>query len=284
MDHRRVRFNSDPVDSYRPISPSSSETDSIESDPGPSTPPSPTYTNLYNLATPPTPTLGLNTPTQSSQRTPRASYQPQVYTPSPVSTNLSPSELFSNLPPSRPGHARGDSYSSGGYLHPQPPPVPVTINPALASPHLVFDLSAPPNRQSLHLPASALAAPATFPPVPSIVLQCPSLPWNITVEPSPTASPNSAKFISVQDVLDALYSNMRTPVKEAEFKALAPAMGKAVSDAFEKRWRAFVNGMEREKERGKGVKRVDFLVGKTRVDGLNKTSGTKDDSWVFNVR
>ncbi|EIM80781.1 uncharacterized protein STEHIDRAFT_115632 [Stereum hirsutum FP-91666 SS1] len=103
-------------------------------------------------------------------------------------------------------------------------------------------LPAPP-----HLPASALTAPATFPPVPSIVLQCPSLPWNITVEPSPTASPSGAEFISVQDVLDALYSNMQTQVKEVEFKALAAAMGKAVSDVFGKRWKTFVNGMEREK-------------------------------------
>lgn len=73
-------------------------------------------------------------------------------------------------------------------------------------------------------------------------------------------------------------------MKEAEFKALKPDMARAVSDAFERRWRAFKNGMEREKERAKGVKRVDFLVGKTRVDGVRKVVGMKEDAWEFTVR
>lgn len=60
------------------------------------------------------------------------------------------------------------------------------------------------------------------------LLQSPPLPWNITVEPPHTPSPNGAKYISTQDVLDVLYTNMRTPVKQAaELKALTPDMSRA---------------------------------------------------------
>lgn len=63
---------------------------------------------------------------------------------------------------------------------------------------------------------------------------------------------------------------------------MKPAEFKAVSGAFEKRWRSVGSGAE--KERAKGVKRVDFLVGRARVDGVNKMSGMKEDHWMFTVR
>lgn len=71
-------------------------------------------------------------------------------------------------------------------------------------------------------------------------------------------------------------------MKEAEFKALAPAMGKAVSDAFEKRWRAFVNGMDREKERGEGREEDRFLG--RQDEGGRREEGVGDEGRVLGVQ
>lgn len=278
----RVRF--DPNPSFRAVSPASSESDSTEST-GPPTPPTPPFIDL--------PSSNNTTPNPSPYRSVPLPPVPQVYTPSPIGNNLSPSHLFPGLPPSHasannayvPAYPLSASSSSSSYAPSSPyllpqGSVPVALNPVLESQTLPFDLSVRPSHQNLALPNSALAGPATYPPLPLITLACPDLPWNIQISPSPSASPNSAQYVTVQDVLDTLYSKMRTPVKGEEFRTLGPVREREVREAFERRCRRGGG----EVERSKGVKRVDFLGGRTRWAGVRRIDGGKEGDFRFWVQ
>jgi hypothetical protein len=96
-------------------------------------------------------------------------------------------------------------------------------------------------------------------------ITCARLPWSITVEPQP-----GAPFVTVSDVLLAIYTSLRRNVLPTEFASLPSASQYAVNDAFQRRYKRLHAG-DREIEKSKGLKRVDFLVDKTTFMGLSAT-------------
>ena len=96
----------------------------------------------------------------------------------------------------------------------------------------------------------------------------PGLPWSITVEPTTTSSP----FVTVLDVLHALYASLHKPIKQAEFDALSHSYRDMISGAWHNRLDRIPFPSDAKAERARGVRRMDFLLGKTCVKRLRYLS------------
>jgi hypothetical protein len=234
-EDRRAHFNPDPVAEVRSFSSPASSTSSLASA-GPSTPP-------------PLPNVAFSSPTHSPTHAPYHSPpQPWVYTPSPIPQ-----------------------------AHPLPfiPPAPlipgVYIHPALSAPSLLYDVRSHPSHSNPRLSPAVLASPASCPPLASLALRVGNLPWLFTVSPDAAHSPGNA-FVTVQDVLLAIYVHLRTAVKADEYEAMSKSRKAEIFRAFESRV-----GTDRV-QRGKGLRRVDFLGGRFRTQGLVRAQ-SKDSVW-----
>lgn len=130
-----------------------------------------------------------------------------------------------------------------------------------------------------HYPPFTLQEPATQPPLQSLTVICPDLLlWDIPVKSS---SIYVNAFVTVEDVLTAIYSNLRTPVNTIEYEKRCPDKD-AVCRAFYARANRIRDPVRQQEEIGKGVKRVDFLKGFTTFNGLS-VSPHGDDIWELNV-
>ena len=161
------------------------------------------------------------------------------------------------------------------------------IHPLLAAapdgglPALSWDLSLPAESSRAQLPPhpaqltdTLVSAPATSPPLASLAIICAHLPWTITVTPTRGAS-WAAPYVTVGDVLHTLFRTLRLGVTEPELGAGvldAPARDR-VHDAYVRRYRRVVDGRERDAEKAKGVKRVDFLRDQRMFGGLSLVQG-----------
>jgi len=111
-----------------------------------------------------------------------------------------------------------------------------------------------------------LSEPAIYPATPSIILLTDALPWSITVTTKST-------FITLYDVLQALHSSLRLQVTKVEWASLSRASQAVISTSFHKRVNGFSDRIKREKQLGRGVRRLDFLVGRTRLFGISALGG-----------
>jgi hypothetical protein len=145
------------------------------------------------------------------------------------------------------------------------------INPALAAPSLLYDVRHNISHSNPHLSREVLAQPASSPPQPSLALRVGNLPWLFTVWPEATRSPGNA-VVTVQDVLLAIYFHLRTAVKGSEYEAMDRSRKTEIFRAFERRV-----GTD-PIQRGKGLRRVDFLGGRFRAQGLVRAQ-SKDSVW-----
>ena len=155
----------------------------------------------------------------------------------------------------------------------------ISLNPILAhqlghATPLAWDMtdaaeSARPQMHSAprHLTDAMVCEPATYPPLPSLAIMCDHLPWTITVAPTPHAL-WAAPYVTVWDVLHTLYRTLRLGVTDYELDALEPALRERVHKAFVARYRRRAHPRDREAEKAKYVKRVDFLCDRTNFLGL----------------
>ncbi|KAJ7154894.1 hypothetical protein C8R43DRAFT_884900 [Mycena crocata] len=209
-------------------------------------------------------------------------------------------------PPSSPytrGHKKSNSWGNSG----QPPPRAASTNPYLPpqthpwlnadapSPTFHFDfapigvvplrlLSANPPQSTLASPAE-LAEPAFHPPRTALRILHPRLPfWPVDLALRGAQAQQSPPPITVKDVLGALHRALhrRMMLAAADWSALSEGEAGRVTRAFAQRCRAeAVRGggpvsQLRDCElavRNEGVKRVDFLMGKTVFEGLVRAPG-----------
>ncbi|KAH9003575.1 hypothetical protein EDB86DRAFT_2379830 [Lactarius hatsudake] len=241
---RHARFNEDPVTDVRSFSSPASTVSSLAPSPGPSTPP-------------PLPDVAFSSPTHSPSHAPISPYpsppHPRVYTPSPIPQPHA-------LP----------------YIPPAPLTPRVYLHTVLAAPSLQYDMRYPPNQSNLRLSPAVLAEPASSPPLPSLPIRVAGLPWHCIVRPDPKLSPGNA-VVTVQDVLVSLYFHLRTAVKADEYNAMGKARKAEIFQVFERRV-----GHD-PAQRGKGLRRVDFLGGHIIAQGLVRAQ-SKDDVWDVVVR
>ncbi|KIM86677.1 hypothetical protein PILCRDRAFT_64788 [Piloderma croceum F 1598] len=101
---------------------------------------------------------------------------------------------------------------------------------------------------------------ATSPRVTGLYILCDLLPypWKI--------SARNQKGVTVGDVLEAIYQVARTPLTTEEWDRLPSKQRQRVNRVFDVRW---TNASAPEKERNRGLKRVDCLLQSTRFAGLS---------------
>ncbi|KAG6844023.1 hypothetical protein H0H87_010532 [Tephrocybe sp. NHM501043] len=188
---------------------------------------------------------------------------------------------------------RRHSFNAAGY--PQYPQL--QLNPLLNAevPNLNFfmDLSAPTfeplmtygRGETIPLPAEELAQPATFPIVTRMRVICELLPkeWRLNIELPHEQIEYYVKAgydpppITLSDVLTSLHRHLHKPVSHSEWGHLPEAATREVSRAFAQRCWAASGGVEDryQQEVSRGLRRVDYLKGKTRILGLLR-AGTEE--------
>ncbi|KAJ7667213.1 hypothetical protein B0H17DRAFT_1089016 [Mycena rosella] len=134
--------------------------------------------------------------------------------------------------------------------------------------------------QSTRVSDGELRAPAFHPPRTALRILHPRLPWwpvDLTLPPGAAPAP-----IAVGDVLAALHHALQARIAPADWAELSVEDQQRVTRAFTHRCRAEAvrNGVpqaqlhDREVSvRNEGVKRVDFLLGKTVFKGLVRSPG-----------
>ncbi|KAI4525786.1 hypothetical protein K523DRAFT_321744 [Schizophyllum commune Tattone D] len=108
-----------------------------------------------------------------------------------------------------------------------------------------------------------LYEPATAPALPNLTVVVPGTPWALPI----TAS--NASYVNVMDVLSALHSGLRYGVTSDEYYGLPTREERdAVAAAYAARCDR-VPEADRDEERKKGIKRIDFLTSHYRFRGLD---------------
>jgi hypothetical protein len=210
-------------------------------------------------------------------------YSPLPMTPSPLldSTPLPPC----SSPPQKfiDSHEEVSPLCLASDLCQTEPETLAELNPilrfTLATPPIDYDISLPPTfitTPHQHI----LPEPAVVPPLPLLAVVCPDIPWLITVSPS-SSKPDA--FVTVADVLLTIYCGLRLAVHPDEYNALPSHEDKhKVNAAYGNRYVRIADHAACEEEKRKGVKRVDFLMGRTRFLGLSRTP-VGPDVWALHV-
>ena len=203
---------------------------------------------------------------------------PGPSTPPPLHAGFSPAHSSSSLSPyPTPPHPRvyTPSPTPQAYALPYIPPAPLTpgvhLHPAIIAPNLQYDVRFVPTQSNPHLSPAILAQPASSPPLPNLGLRVGDLPWMFNVTPDTRLSPGNA-YVTVQDVLLAIHYHLRTAVKSAEYDAMSKSRKAEIFREFERRV-----GSD-PIQRGKGLRRVDFLNGRHRAQGIVRAH-SKDGVW-----
>ncbi|KAF8919229.1 hypothetical protein CPB85DRAFT_1156635, partial [Mucidula mucida] len=130
---------------------------------------------------------------------------------------------------------------------------------------------------SLSSRSGLLSEPAISPPLSRMTITSPHLAWPIQVEPKLNGA-----YITVSDVLGAIYHSLRQNIRPAEFHSLPGKNDmQRVTAAYQARYRRIPNRTSYEEEKKAGVKRVDFLKGKIIFAGLS--CGSSVHSWIMTV-
>ena len=110
---------------------------------------------------------------------------------------------------------------------------------------------------------SLFGEPVAYPHMSTIVLFSDLLPWSIQVE---AATPNDV--VTIFDVLQTLHTALRIPISQSEWNSLSSQTQNSVSAAFYHRLGGIRDHSLREKQLKKGVRRLDFLLGNTKLLGI----------------
>ncbi|KAF9045817.1 hypothetical protein BDZ89DRAFT_928299, partial [Hymenopellis radicata] len=111
-----------------------------------------------------------------------------------------------------------------------------------------------------------LSEPATFPSVSRMTVISPHMPWRIHVHPTLNGS-----YVTVSDVLRFIYYDLRENLTHAEFYGLGRRELQRVTEAYEDQYRCIRNWSASMYEKSKGVKRVDYFMGRTYFAGLSSS-------------
>ena len=157
----------------------------------------------------------------------------------------------------------------------------VYAHPMLDSSSITYDLMEHPStiltRNNYSLSVRTFREPATTPPQTFLTIISIHLPWTIKVYAS------NALYVSLEDVYDSIYHNLRTNITSAEFNLFSSQDDqRRATRAYEKRYRRLRNTRAYEEEKRGGMKRVDFLMGHTKFLGLSNSS-RRPDEWQLRI-
>lgn len=142
------------------------------------------------------------------------------------------------------------------------------------APAVQYDITHPPTYLlGTQVSLEAFHEPATEPPLPNLSIICPNLLSPINV------ISGDVGYVTVSDVLHAIHHELRLPTSNAEYKSLPMDVIKDVDAAYYHRCR---RSGDESRQLERGIKRVDFLMGKNRFFGLSGTLHGPD-IWELNV-
>ena len=122
---------------------------------------------------------------------------------------------------------------------------------------------------------SLLDEPVTYPHMNSIVILSDLLPWSTRVE-----APTPDDVVTIFDVLQTLHTVLRIPISKSEWNSLSAHAQESISAAFYRRLGGIRDHSSREKQLKKGVRRLDFLLGNTKLLGI---AAVPDKPGVFTL-
>ncbi|KAK1222158.1 hypothetical protein PQX77_014999 [Marasmius sp. AFHP31] len=205
----------------------------------------------------------------------------------PIPPNSSRSRTSSSLPstdgPRIPPSYQGALPSSAPHSYHVPPPKP-SVQPVRAhkligyshQPALNFDVTLPLSTLTSRyqsLSSLLLSEPVVTPVHSSLVLTTHHLPWSITIYPS------NGYYVTVRDMLDAIYHALRKNISQQEYQYCRDKL--RVDEAYQRRYSRIRDYHASRQEKASGVKRVDFLCRKTRFMGISPTS--RHDVWELRL-
>ncbi len=176
--------------------------------------------------------------------------------------------------PSTPPPSSFDPYSyspqrvpalSGATINPRLLPLTSKYgNSPIIGADLTYDISQSPAARQI--PSGAVLEPATYPPLPHMLIVHKRLPWQIKLVPSDP----SLGYVTIWDVLSGIPAFLRQSATKTEYDLIPGEQAKSdVSSAYMRRCKDALNF---EAERRAGLKRVDFLQSRTKFAGLTGTS------------
>jgi len=118
--------------------------------------------------------------------------------------------------------------------------------------------------------------PASTPPLRKLSIVSEYLPWTIGV------SASNGSYVTFGDVLDSVHRALQKNITPTEYSSLSSHDRRRATQAYEQRYRRHRSNQAYELEKRGGMKRVDFLLGKTKFWGLAMTSHGSD-MWRLSV-
>ncbi|KAJ6581922.1 hypothetical protein B0H19DRAFT_929180 [Mycena capillaripes] len=143
------------------------------------------------------------------------------------------------------------------------------------TPLLRYDVSLHPSLINTHfrgVSSAGFLEPAVYPAQTVITLVTAHLPWAISV----TASNARYVSVTVADVLNTIYRMLRVNAAPGEFEGLRKDKLRRVSGAYNQRCERLRGHRGYKQEKKEGIKRVDFLMGYHRFQGITPTNGALD--------
>ncbi len=154
------------------------------------------------------------------------------------------------VPFARPGEHAADHFLLKGE------PIPLIVHPVLMEYLLKLDITSRPPDYDFGLPAEDLLSSAVHPPVLVLILEHKQgYPQNIEVQAS---DKGSGVGVTVKDVLKTVGANLRLSSSHREWSGLNDDTRRKVEATFEDRART-------EDERSRGLRRIDYLSGRNRL-------------------
>jgi hypothetical protein len=158
--------------------------------------------------------------------------------------------------------------TAGKLIHIQGEPLPLIIHPVLMKYLLKFDISEQPVDHDFGLPQEEYLSSAVHPPVYVLSLENEQgYPHNIEVHAS---DKESITGITVEDVLKTVGTDLRKSSSQREWAALNDDTRREVEEAFEDRART-------EEDRSGGLRKIDYLRGRNRLQIFPKHALPEDE-------
>jgi len=149
-------------------------------------------------------------------------------------------------------------------------PLPLIVHPVLMKYLLKFDISQAPDHD-FGLPTEEFFSSAVHPPVLILILENEQgLPQNIEVHAS---DKGSGIGVTVEDVLKSIGADLRKSSSQREWAALNEDVRREVEDAFEDR-------ATTEEERSGGLRRMDYLRGRNRLQVFPKHPFSEEEEEI----
>jgi hypothetical protein len=104
-------------------------------------------------------------------------------------------------------------------------------------------------------------------------------PWNVKVYAS-----SDTGFVTLEDVVFAVHAALRVSITSSDYSLLRTTDDqKRVARAYEERYRRLRSERAYQDEKRAGMKRVDFLMGRTRWIGLEQNKKKGVDEWIMRL-